>query len=139
VCALKFPETYYRQLAADYAARREIFSAALTTAGFRIFVPEGAYYILAEIGDFGMNDVQFCDWLVREVGVAAVPGSFFVSPPGARPRADPFHLLQTRGNATRSRVSTRTHPRTVGGAGAQRVGRGVPRTHPPVAAGVLHT
>jgi aminotransferase len=81
VCALEFPETYYRQLAAEYAARREILSAALTAAGFRIFVPEGAYYILAEIGDFGMNDVQFCDWLVREVGVAAVPGSSFYRHP----------------------------------------------------------
>jgi aminotransferase len=81
VCALEFPEAYYRRLAVEYAARREILSAALTAAGFRIFVPEGAYYILAEIGDFGMNDVQFCDWLVREVGVAAVPGSSFYRHP----------------------------------------------------------
>jgi aspartate/methionine/tyrosine aminotransferase len=81
VRALQLPEAYYRQLAAEYAARREILSAALTAAGFRIFVPEGAYYILAEIGDLGMSDVQFCDWLVREVGVAAVPGSSFYRHP----------------------------------------------------------
>jgi len=81
VRALEFPQTYYRQLASEYTARREILSTALTAAGFRIFVPEGAYYILAEIGDFGMNDVQFCDWLVREVGVAAVPGSSFYRHP----------------------------------------------------------
>ena len=79
--ALDFPDTYYRQLAAEYAARRDILSAALRAAGFRIFVPEGAYYILADISAFGLDDVAFCDWLVREVGVAAVPGSSFYRHP----------------------------------------------------------
>lgn len=78
VRALDFPDTYYRQLVSDYTARRAILSAALTSAGLRISVPEGAYYILADIGGLGRgNDVQFCEWLVREVGVAAVPGSSF--------------------------------------------------------------
>ena len=82
VRALELPETYYRELATGYAERRELLAAALTRAGFRIFVPEGAYYILADIGGFGCaDDVQFCDWLVREVGVAAVPGSSFYHHP----------------------------------------------------------
>ena len=79
---MELPETYYRELATGYAERRELLAAALTRAGFRIFVPEGAYYILADIGGFGCaDDVQFCDWLVREVGVAAVPGSSFYHHP----------------------------------------------------------
>ena len=76
--ALGFPAQYYQQLAADYAARRDLLSAALSAAGFRIFVPEGAYYILADISPFGaVDDVEFCGSLVRRVGVAAVPGSSF--------------------------------------------------------------
>jgi aminotransferase len=82
VCALELPERYYQQLAAGYAARRTILSDALRTAGFRIFVPEGAYYILADISDFGLrDDVEFCHWLVRDIGVAAVPGSSFYRHP----------------------------------------------------------
>jgi aminotransferase len=78
VCALGLPETYYRQLAADYAERRAVLGAALRAAGFGVYEPEGAYYILADIGAFGFaDDVQFCDWLVRAAGVAAVPGSSF--------------------------------------------------------------
>jgi aminotransferase len=82
VPALALPDTYYQQLLADYAARRAILSEALTTADFRIFVPEGAYYILADISDFGTrDDVEFCQWLVRDIGVAAVPGSSFYRHP----------------------------------------------------------
>ncbi len=79
--ALEMPQSYYDQLASEYAERRDILSAGLRAAGFRIFVPEGAYYILADINDFGMGDVEFCDWLVRKVGVAAVPGSSFYRHP----------------------------------------------------------
>jgi aminotransferase len=84
VRALGFPAGYYRDLAAHYATRRTVLGEALTAAGFRIHVPEGAYYILADIGGFGgiggnrmMSDTTFCEWLVRDVGVAAVPGSSF--------------------------------------------------------------
>jgi len=82
VHALELPDTYYRQLIADYGARRAILCAALAAAGFRIVAPAGAYYVLADIGAFGFaDDVRFCDWLVREVGVAAVPGSSFYRHP----------------------------------------------------------
>ncbi len=78
VVALQLPDGYYAQLAREYAARRGVLSTALADAGFDICVPEGAYYILADISRFGFaDDVQFCHWLVREVGVAAVPGSSF--------------------------------------------------------------
>jgi len=69
-------------LAAEYAARRDFLAQALVAAGFRIVVPEGAYYILADIRALGAtDDVAFCDWLVRAVGVAAVPGSSFYHHP----------------------------------------------------------
>ena len=82
VSALELPATYYEQLATGYTARRTILCDALRVAGFRIFAPEGAYYILADIRPFGFrDDVEFCDWLVRTIGVAAVPGSSFYRHP----------------------------------------------------------
>jgi aminotransferase len=82
VRALELPAAYYERLAADYSERRAILSAALTAAGFRISAPEGAYYILADITDFdATDDVAFCEWLVRDIGVAAVPGSSFYRHP----------------------------------------------------------
>lgn len=80
--ALQLPETYYAGLASDYGERREILCTALQEAGFSISIPQGAYYVLADIRPFGFtHDVEFCDWLVREVGVAAVPGSSFFRHP----------------------------------------------------------
>jgi len=78
VRALELPASYYHELIAGYAARRAILCDALRGAGFEICVPEGAYYILADIRSFGRGtDVEFCDWLVKDIGVAAVPGSSF--------------------------------------------------------------
>ena len=82
VQALEMPASYYAGLARDYAARRDILSDALRAAAFDIVVPEGAYYIMADISRFGFpDDAAFCQWLVREVGVAAVPGSSFFRHP----------------------------------------------------------
>jgi len=82
VRALEMPASYYAGLARDYAARRDILSDALRAAAFDIVVPEGAYYIMADISRFGFpDDAAFCQWLVREVGVAAVPGSSFFRHP----------------------------------------------------------
>src|SRR5262249_54482990 len=61
VRALGLPESYYRELASAYAARRALLAAALTAAGFEIFLPEGAYYILADISAFRFpDDARFC-------------------------------------------------------------------------------
>ncbi len=82
VRALELPLSYYRKLLDDYRARRALLADALIQAAFRIFIPEGAYYILADIAAFGAgDDVRFCNWLVEEVGVAAVPGSSFYHDP----------------------------------------------------------
>ena len=84
VRALGLHDAYYTALAAEYAERRTILATALRNVGFPIFMPEGAYYILADISTFGFaDDVQCCDWLVRQVGVAAVPGSSFYRHPEA--------------------------------------------------------
>jgi aminotransferase len=76
--ALSLPAEYYDGLRAEYRARRDRFLPALADAGFRIFPPEGAYYVMADIGDFGYaNDIEFTRHLIRDVGVACVPGSSF--------------------------------------------------------------
>ena len=74
-------------LARDYLRRRDALLPALERAGFRVFRPDGAYYIMTDIRDFGFaDDVEFTRHLIREVGVACVPGSSFYSRPelGAR-------------------------------------------------------
>jgi aspartate/methionine/tyrosine aminotransferase len=85
--ALALPPSYYERLRADYRARRDLLLPALEGAGFRTFRPDGAYYVMTEIGDFGFaDDVEFARFLVREIGVAVVPGSSFYRDPadGAR-------------------------------------------------------
>jgi aminotransferase len=80
--ALSLPAEYYDGLRAEYRARRDRFLPALAAAGFRVFPPEGAYYVMADIGDFDFaNDVEFTRHLIREIGVACVPGSSFYADP----------------------------------------------------------
>ena len=78
VMALQLPDTYFSGLSAEYAGRRTAALEILENAGFRCFLPKGAYYIMADISGFGFpNDVAFARHLVEHVGVAAVPGSSF--------------------------------------------------------------
>jgi aminotransferase len=80
--ALSLPAEYYEHLQADYRARRDLLLPVLQTAGFDTFLPDGAYYIMTDIAGFGFaNDVEFTRHLIREVGVACVPGSSFYSVP----------------------------------------------------------
>jgi len=80
--ALRFPDSYYTQLAADYLVRRDRLLGILQNAGFRCFRPRGAYYIMTDISGFGFSDdVAFARHLVTEIGVAAVPGSSFYNHP----------------------------------------------------------
>lgn len=80
--ALALPDAYYRNLAQKYGERRDLLLAALRRAGFTAYRPEGAYYIMTEISSFGFaNDRSFAEHLVREIGVAAVPGSSFYNDP----------------------------------------------------------
>ncbi len=80
--ALGLPPSYYESLAANYRARRDRLMPALTDVGFRCFRPRGAYYIMTDISAFGYaNDLEFTRFLVKEIGVAAVPGSSFYRDP----------------------------------------------------------
>ncbi len=80
--ALAFPETYYRKLANDYVARRDLLLGGLRGVGFQCEAPRGAYYILADASGLGCrDDVAFARRLIETVGVGAVPGSSFFSRP----------------------------------------------------------
>jgi aspartate/methionine/tyrosine aminotransferase len=80
--ALGLPRAYYENLANGYCARRDRLMPALTEAGFRCFRPRGAYYVMTDISAFGFaDDVAFTKYLVKEIGVAAVPGSSFYNDP----------------------------------------------------------
>ena len=73
-----FDQTFYRDLAEAYRARRDILQPALVAAGFRCHPPEGAYYILADFSGLSdLDDTAFAVWLSREAGVTPVPGSSF--------------------------------------------------------------
>jgi aspartate/methionine/tyrosine aminotransferase len=78
--ALSLPPEYYDHLQSDYRARRDLLLPVLEQAGFKTFVPDGAYYIMTDISAFGFSDdVEFTKHLIREIGVACVPGSSFYS------------------------------------------------------------
>ena len=76
--ALKLPETYYEKLAENYRVKRDRMLGILQQAGFECFKPSGAYYIMTDISRFGFSDdMAFARYLVKEIGVASVPGSSF--------------------------------------------------------------
>jgi aminotransferase len=78
--ALSMPDAYYRELADGYLARRDTLLAALATTRLRPFVPDGAYYVMADIGDVtDEDDVTFARRMTADPGVATVPGSSFYS------------------------------------------------------------
>lgn len=78
VTGLKFGEQYYKDLQEKYTSKRNLFLKGLDDIGIAHTVPEGAYYILLDIGEFGFaSDMEFCEVLARDVGVGAVPGSSF--------------------------------------------------------------
>jgi aminotransferase len=76
--ALGLPDEYYRKLAADYQRRRDVLLEVLERHHFTVYKPLGAYYIMTDVSGFGFaDDVEFARYLVKDVGVAAVPGSSF--------------------------------------------------------------
>lgn len=88
VTALGFTPAYYDALQRDYTRKREVFLGWLERAQLSYYPPQGAYYVLVDIGEFiagsagrRFDDVYFAEWLTRRVGVAAVPGSSFFREP----------------------------------------------------------
>ena len=79
---LLFGEAYYEDLLKKYTHKRALFLNGLDDLGLTHTVPEGAYYILMDISEFGYDsDLEFCETLAREVGVGTVPGSSFFREP----------------------------------------------------------
>ncbi|MGH9413114.1 MAG: pyridoxal phosphate-dependent aminotransferase [Terriglobales bacterium] len=81
--ALNRSDDYCRALSAEYAARRQKLVPALQTAGLRCALPEGAYYVMADVTPFRDRcpSEEFARWMVRAIGVATVPGSSFYHDP----------------------------------------------------------
>ena len=88
VVGLRFPESYYEDLRALYTEKRDYFLAGLDRIGLKHNMPQGTYFVLIDISDFlalprfaGWTDLEFCEWMIKDIGVAAVPGSSFFKEP----------------------------------------------------------
>ncbi|MBQ9662671.1 MAG: pyridoxal phosphate-dependent aminotransferase [Oscillospiraceae bacterium] len=88
VTGLQFDEAYYARFNALYREKRDYFLAGLDRLGLKHNVPQGTYFVMVDISDYlalpqfqGWTDLAFCEWMVREIGVAAVPGSSFFREP----------------------------------------------------------
>ena len=78
VVGLEFPDSYYEGLRAHYTHRRDLFLNGIKEFGLIYNEPQGAYFVLVDISEFGVSDdLEFCEWMAENVGVAAVPGSSF--------------------------------------------------------------
>lgn len=78
VVGLEFPDTYYKELTDHYTHMKDLFLGGLRDIGLKYTEPQGAYYVLVDISEFGRgDDLAFCEWMAEHIGVAAVPGSSF--------------------------------------------------------------
>lgn len=84
VAGLELPQSYYDDFRKMYTEKRDFFCAGLDRLGLKHNVPEGTYFVMVDIREFlelpqfkGMTDMEFCEWLIVNAGVAAVPGSSF--------------------------------------------------------------
>lgn len=76
--AIDFPDSYYTALLADYTRKRDWLCQALRDLGFKVYTPEGTYYLLVDITPLGFSDdLAFCRMLPEQAGVAAIPCSYF--------------------------------------------------------------
>ncbi len=80
VVSLSLDDEYYAALAADYQHKRDTLAGILRESGFEVSPPAGTYFIMAGIAPLGFtDDVEFCRYLARDIGVAAIPPSAFYS------------------------------------------------------------
>ncbi|XP_047048892.1 probable N-succinyldiaminopimelate aminotransferase DapC [Lolium rigidum] len=76
--ALRAPESYFEELKRDYGAKKALLVDGLKAAGFIVYPSSGTYFVMVDHTPFGFdNDVEFCEYLIREVGVVAIPPSVF--------------------------------------------------------------
>jgi aminotransferase len=74
-------QKYYDELAVEYEGRRAYMLETLDMCGIKYFKPQGAYYVFSDISEWGYGtDMQFTEYLVKEIGVAVVPGASFFGP-----------------------------------------------------------
>ncbi len=88
VAGLDLPETYYSELQKIYTEKRDFFLEGLDRIGLSHNIPQGTYFVMIDISPFlelsqfsGMTDLEFCEWMIKSIGVAAVPGSSFFREP----------------------------------------------------------
>jgi len=88
VTGLEFPQSYYDRLLDTYTQKRQYFLDGLDRIGLKHNVPQGTYFVLIDIQNFldlprfrGWTDLEFCEWMIVNIGVAAVPGSSFFKEP----------------------------------------------------------
>ena len=81
---LRFGEDYYKELLDSYTQKRNYFLAGLDQIGLKHNIPQGTYFVLVDIQEFldlpefsGFTDLEFCEWMIKNIGVAAIPGSSF--------------------------------------------------------------
>ena len=85
VAGLELPESYYDDLLTSYTTKREVFLGYLRQTGLEFTEPQGAYYVLVNIEGLGFDtDSAAAEWMIREIGVAGVPGSSFFREPEHR-------------------------------------------------------
>lgn len=94
VTGLNFGDNYYQELQSIYTKKRDIMLKGLDEIGLKHNIPQGTYFVLIDISDFlalpqfsGYTDLEFCEWMIKNIGVAAVPGSSFF-------REDVNHLIR---------------------------------------------
>jgi aminotransferase len=85
VAGLELPDSYYASLRELYSKKRDLFLGYLRQTGLPFTEPQGAYYVMLDISSLGFaRDTEAAEWLVREIGVAGVPGSSFFREPENR-------------------------------------------------------
>lgn len=91
VAALSLPDHFYADLARDYEKKRDLMLDILGRHGFTAYMPGGAYYTMVDVSRFGFaSDFDFAHYLVKEIGVATIPGSSFYIDPAAAPKTVRF-------------------------------------------------
>lgn len=82
VTGLDFGDEYYENLTNYYNKKRKLFLDGLDKIGLKYYAPQGAYYVLVDISEFKeKDDNKFCEWMIKNIKVAAVPGSSFFREP----------------------------------------------------------
>lgn len=88
VTGLQFGDEYYKELADHYTHMKNVFIGGLKKLDLKYTEPQGAYYVLLDVSEFGVkDDTKFCEWMIKNVGVAGVPGSSFF-------KEDVHHLVR---------------------------------------------